>query len=457
MRRTFRAGLAIILVLTSAAYSVGVGEAPYPLRLWKDPAFKRQFMGEYGMASEIEPSLSDIERKQMDKLSAFMSDKPEDCYKALAEVTNEKSSAQFDFVLGQLSVQTGRPLERTVAHYEAAIKKFQDFRRAHYALGRLLTQEAKYEAALRFLSKAVELGRADGTLYGLMAYCHLAANRAGSAESAYRMALVLQPNSLDWKMGLVRALFMQSKADDTIALCDEMLAADPGKTELWQLQANAFLLKKDYLRAATNLEMVARGGKATAQDFLRLGNIYLNEQLPDAALSAYVRALGHATPIALNEAVAVVESTSARGALDPARELLATVRKNYAASLTDPDRRRLMKIEARIAVADGRGGESVKILEEVVQLDPLDGDALMLLAGHYAGNGEKDKAILFYERAAGVDAFEADALLRHAQLLVGMSKATEALPLLKRSDAKKPRDSVKKFIEELERFQKLRR
>ena len=443
-------------VLIATASYADTASSPYPLQLWKSAAFKKQFLGEYGLLTEVEPPLSNIERQQMDKLSAYMGDKPGECYKALAEVTTDKSSAQFDFVLGQLSYQLSGPIEKTIAHYEAAIGKFANYRRAHFALGRLLTQDGKYDVAIGSLAKALELGRTDGTLFGLIGYCHLALERASSAESAYRMALVLQPAAVDWKMGLVRALLKEGKADEVIALCDEMIAADPNKTELWLLQSNAFIAKKDYLRAATNLEMLARAGTASAQDLTRLGDIYLNDQLPDAALSAYLRAMGHATPLGLSEAIRVLEATSARGALEQAKELLATVRKNYAAALGDTERRRLMKIEARIAVAEGRGGDSVKILEDVVKLDPLDGDALMLLAGHYSGAGEKDRAILYYERAEGVEASEADALLKHAQLLVSMGKAPEALPLLKKSYGKNQREAVAKFIEEVERFQKKR-
>jgi Flp pilus assembly protein TadD len=116
-----------------------------------------------------------------------------------------------------------------------------------------------------------------------------------------------------------------------------------------------------------------------------------------------------------------------------------------------------MKIEARLAVAEGQGGKSVEILEEVVKLEPLDGDALMLLAHHYGNTGEKERAILHYQRAEGVEAFEADASVKHAQLVAGMGKVDLAIPLLKRAQQLKPRDSVGKFLEELERYQKQRR
>ena len=454
--RSFALVLALILCAAGAARAASTA-APYPLQLWKDPAFKKAFLREYGADSAIEPELNDVEKVQKQKLSEVMGNQPAESLRALAEITTEKSTAEFDFLLGQLSLQTNQPPDIAIGHFQRAIKKFPSFRRAHFALGRTLVQQGKFAEGLTSLAKAMELGRADATLFGLLGYCHLALENASSAESSYRMALVLQPASLDWKSGLVRALILQSKADDAIAMCNEMLGTDPKNKDLWMLQSNAYLIKKDNLRAATNIEFVARNAALAAADFLRLGNIYVNEQLYDAALSAYDRALRATPPPALAEAVRVVEALASRGGLDQSKELLAAVRKQYAAEISDTERRQLLKVEARLAVAEGAGGRSVEILEEVAKLDPLDGEALMLLANHYVGTGEKERAILYYERAEGIEAFEADAAVKHAQLLVSMSKTDQAIPLLKRAQQIKQRDSVGKYLEELERFQKGRR
>lgn len=49
---------------------------------------------------------------------------------------------------------------------------------------------------------------------------------------------------------------------------------------------------------------------------------------------------------------------------------------------------------------------------------PLDGETLMLAGQHYAQNGESDRASVYFERAAGIEGFEAKAKLRQARLLV---------------------------------------
>jgi tetratricopeptide (TPR) repeat protein len=74
-----------------------------------------------------------------------------------------------------------------------------------------------------------------------------------------------------------------------------------------------------------------------------------------------------------------------------------------------------------------------------VEQDPLDGEALMLLAQHCASNNEPDRAMLYYERAESLAPFEAQATIRHAQVLVGLARYGDALPLLRRAQELKPR------------------
>jgi tetratricopeptide (TPR) repeat protein len=89
-------------------------------------------------------------------------------------------------------------------------------------------------------------------------------------------------------------------------------------------------------------------------------------------------------------------------------------------------------------------------LEEVVSLDPLDGEALIML-GQFYSPANAEKAIFYYERAEGIEKYEAEARLRHGQILVKGGKYQDALPLLKRAQELKPRDDLQRYIEQVER------
>ena len=109
-------------------------------------------------------------------------------------------------------------------------------------------------------------------------------------------------------------------------------------------------------------------------------------------------------------------------------------------------------------MADGEGGaEAAAVLEEIVKLDPLDGEALMMLGQHYSRVSEPEKAIFYYERAASLETFEVNAKVRQAQVLVGMNRYADAVPLLRRAQELKPRDDIARYLEQVERMAKSKR
>ncbi|NBS84707.1 MAG: hypothetical protein EBS59_08490 [Verrucomicrobia bacterium] len=55
-----------------------------------------------------------------------------------------------------------------------------------------------------------------------------------------------------------------------------------------------------------------------------------------------------------------------------------------------------------------------------------------------------------------MEQFEADAKVRHAQVLVTSGKYEEAVPLLKRAQEIKARESIARYLEQIERLLKTR-
>ena len=147
---------------------------------------------------------------------------------------------------------------------------------------------------------------------------------------------------------------------------------------------------------------------------------------------------------------------TARGEIKETRKLIDSIKALHGGQISTEENKDLLKLRARLAVAEGSGGEEARVLEEIVGLDPLDGEALILLGQHSNRNGDTERAVFYYERAANIEKYEADARVRHAQLLVGMGKYDEALPLLRKAQQIKPRDDVLKYMEQVERIAKPR-
>jgi tetratricopeptide (TPR) repeat protein len=338
------------------------------------------------------------------------------------------------------------------------VAKFPSFRRAWRNLGLIYVRNGKYDDAISAFTRMIELGGGDAYSYGLLGFAYAAKQDYQAAEAAYRNALLLQPENTEWRLGLTRCVFKQQKFEDAATLLDVLIDRYPDKTEFWLLQAQAYLAMKQPLKAAENLEAVDRFGKATADSLHTLGDIYVSENLFESAASAYRRATDADAKQPIARPLRSAEVLAARGALPQARQVAAHIREVWDKQMEEADRRKLLKLEARLSLAEGAGSaETAGVLEEIVKLDPLDGEALMLLGQHYSRQNEPDRAIFYYERAESLEAFEANARIRHAQVLVGLNRYQDAIPLLRRAQEVKSRDDVARYLEQVERIAKTRR
>jgi len=233
-----------------------------------------------------------------------------------------------------------------------------------------------------------------------------------------------------------------------------MINAHPERADLWLLQANAYVGLSQPLKAAENYELVDRLGASTVDSLNMLGDIYVNEGLFDLAVNSYIRAMEKNPERNAERSIRAAKVLVTRNALDETKKLIARIEELHGTQLVAADRKDLLKLRARIAVAEGHGGEEAKVLEEIVSLDPLDGEALILLGQHAARANDNEKALFYYERAESLEKYEADAKVRHAQLLVGQRKYTEALPLLRRAQELKPREDIQKYLDQIERISK---
>jgi len=416
-----------------------------------DDLFERRFAESYAAETDIEPKLLEPERKQMLEVLKFIqADKMAEAAALLQKTRTEASSAVIDFTLGNIAFQA-EDFSTAVDEYNRAVQKFPKFRRAWRNLSLIHVRNGDLEKALPALTKVVELGGADSTTYGLMGFAYSNLEKPIAAESAYRMAILLDPATRDWKLGLAKAFFKQKRFADAAALTGELIKETPDAADLWLLQANAFVGLGQTMKAAQNYEIVDRLGKTTVDSLNMLGDIYVNEGLYDIAVSCYERAMAKTPRGAAERPIRAAKVLVGRGASLEAESLIGRIESIYGAELKEGERKELLKMKARMAVSRGAGEEEARILEEIVALDPLDGEALILLGQYNGRAGDAAKAIMLYERAAKLEKFEADAKVRHAQLLVGQGKYAEALPLLRSAQQVKPRENIQQYMEQVER------
>lgn len=423
--------------------------ADHPLaNLWNDPDFVRRLVGSYGFLSEAEPRLSPEEQAlYRDKIVPLLREDPKRAIPELEAAAKPSGSAVFDYTLATVYFQ-GENFTNAVRYYEQALSKFPDYRRAQRNLALALVRDGKLEEAVKPLTRTIALGGADGRIYGLLGYAHLTANRFVSAQAAYQQATVFEPDNLDYRLGLVKAYVGLAEFDAAVAMLDELLQRYPDKDNLWALQANVFIQKEQPAKAIVNLEILRKLGKSTAAQSSLLGDLYMTQDSRDQALSAYLEAVdkdGGKTP---ERGLRPAEILVSRGALPQAQALLEKIRG--LGSLAGDAELKLLKLEARVAMATGQGEKGIATLEAIVERSPLDGEALLLAGDYYARNGQPEKAEFRYDAAGKLESHAPDAYLKQAQLKVQQQKYTEAVELLRRAQKAKPRESVARYLERVE-------
>jgi len=426
-------------------------------KIWADPTFQKQFVGGYGVNPEIEPRVTKEEVSILEKVRPLMAENLPGAEEALRKAMKPDCSAILDYTLGGILFQQDKLIDAMVA-FRKAVEKFPSFRRAYRNIGLISVRNQDFEGAIGAFNKMIELGGADAYSYGLLGFSHANRQDFQPAESAYRNALLLQPENIEWRLGLTRCVFKQGKFDDAAALLDVLITSYPDKADFWLLQAHTYLGMKQPMKAAMNLEAMDQLGKSTVDSLYTLGDIYLTESLPSLAYGAYARAVALKPEQPVARAMKSAEQLASRGGAGEARKLVESIRAAKGTTLDEADTRKILKLDARLALAANAGGaDAAATLEEVLKLDPLDGEALMLLAGHYASNGQPDKAMLYYERAAGIEQHAANARVRHAQIFVSQSRYPEAIQLLRQAQEIKPREDVARYLEQIERISKARR
>jgi len=418
---------------------------------WNSPEFVKSFMGSYGFNSAIEPAFANTNETAFYRsLAEILGEKPEEAIAMLTTNLTAESSAIMNYTLGTVHLQVG-DITNAVRQYEVATAKFPNFRRAHKNLGLALVKDAKYAEAIPSLTKTLELGGVDSTTYGLLAFCYLNMERYVAAEAAYRNAMLLSPDTLDWKLGLVKAQISQNKLAEADTLLNEILQEKPENDAIWKLQAGVYVQMEQPAKAAVNYEILRKLGKLDAQSLMLLGDIYMTLEERAMALPPYLEAIEKDPSRAGSRGVRVADILVGRAAWDEARAMFAKVREVAGDTLAEEEQLKLLKLEARVALANDEGEKAAKTLEEIAARNPMDGEAIILLGDYFGNNGEREKAEFRYDLAAKITGFEADAMVKHAQLLVRSKEYARAVDLLTRAQKLKPRDSIGRYLEQVQR------
>ena len=208
--------------------------------IWNDPGFQKSFIGGYGVSADIEPRIAQDDMALLELVRQLMAEELPAAETLLRESVRPDVSAVIDLTLGGVQFQQDK-IDDALVNYRNAVVKFPNFRRAYRSIGLICTRKSQYEGAIAAFNKMIELGGADAYSYGLLGFCHSARGDYQPSEAAYRNALLLQPDNVEWRLGLTRAVFKQAKYEDAASLLDVLITNFPDKADFWLLQAHTYL------------------------------------------------------------------------------------------------------------------------------------------------------------------------------------------------------------------------
>lgn len=417
--------------------------------------FRDRLLGLYGVNSEIEPSLGREEKEVYEAVAPFLENNPRRAIREVEEALDQsgEDNAAFRFLLGTLYYQTGRSgaAER---HLRRAIREFPDFRRAHRVLGLLHVQAERFEEAADAMRRVIELGGGDAQSYGLLAYAHLTRKKYQSALSAYRMARMFRPDSRDFRRGEAQALLETKRFREAIALFDELLAEDPGTADFWRLQANAYLETGRESEAIANLEILESFNQATSQSGFLLGDLYLNNDNHRLAREQYettLRAMDEINAERIERVLRPLRLFLSRGLYEAAGSYLGVLESRLPDSLGKEHASTLQLARARIARREGRSDAARESLRELVEAQPLNGEALLFLGRLLREEEAYGEAEFYLERALSVEDRQTEARIELARLEVArddLETALEYLHTVKETDP--DRSGLDRYIRSIE-------
>ena len=330
--------------------------------------------------------------------------------------------------------------------YQLAIKKFPTFRRAFKNLGLSQIQTGQFEQAIKNIVKAVELGDSGGDTFGLLAYSYLNINNSAAALEGYRQASLLNPGNTEWRIGKAEALMRTERYQEAIAEFKALLQEDPNRSAFYTSIANAYIALEDSETAAVYLEILRRQGAASASALGLLGDIYINEGLPALAVQSYMAALS-SNGYSNDRSIRTLQALLQRQNYDETDTFLEHFLDLRSSKFSEDENLEVLNIQAQLALGKGNDADAAKILEKVLESDPVNGNALMLLGGFQYQEGELEEAIFYFDRAVQIMATQRNAQLQLARIYVQQKEYKDAIRQLEAALSLEYSSNVQDFLD----------
>jgi len=412
--------------------------------------FKRKLDESYDPVSTREPLATEIEAALLQRLRSMIEENPEQARNMLVDILSGGTpvSAAFNHAMGNIYFTAGEYLNAEI-EYDAAIRKHGSFQRAWNGLGMARFRQDDYEGALTALAKSIQLGANDAETYGILGFCHLSLGNLKSAEVAYDLAILNDPDNSEWAEGLAQIYMETDRFDEARRVFEQLSREFPDEAEYWLLQSNTWLMAEQPLKAARCLEIADRIESLDANALFLLGSIYLKQEIFNKAEQAYLKSIELGLPLNESKSLEALNYLASRGKFDIARKVINAM-PDPQDSWSRGNKAIYYLVKGNLAKEDSRMDIAEVAYQLVLELEPFNNSALLNLAQLYIDTERPEKSIYLLERLEGEEGFEFSALMLRSQLLIEAKRYEESIPLLERALRMQPSDSLKDLHNQIE-------
>ncbi len=418
--------------------------------IWNEATMTRSWVENLYPNTEIEPPVNASERETLQSLIPVVRQNPRAALNQIRQSIRSDSSAALHFMQGSIHYEL-EEFSAAASAYMKAIEKFPKFQRAYQYLGMTLLRQNRHQEAIPNLTQALELGGADGALWGALGYAYLLGEDWTAGRAAYQRAVSLNPDSFEWRLGLAQCDLGSSNFGSAIAALETLSDKHPEKARVWLYLANAYLGSDRPVQAAMALEAAEKLGRKDVSTSLTLGDIYTNLEMIRPAQKKYLSALELNPSIALQSLPRAVDSWIRLEAWEEAENLIANARATSEwTSLSASDRSSWNRLEAMVAIHQGKDESAEKVLLQALELDPMDGRIALELARFYTRQEKWIVAADYFSRARKTADVEFQALTEEARMWTLADDWEKGVERYRAAYRKFPESNLQKTISQLE-------
>jgi tetratricopeptide (TPR) repeat protein len=296
---------------------------------------------------------------------------------------------------------------------------------AYYSLNRLAEAETainKVLDQLKDFADSPELKQVTAKAQTLRGDVAFAQNQHVAAETAFRRALELDPNTKRAHSGLAQIFIASHKVPEAITAAQAALAAGEDSALIYALLGHAQLLNKQNDEALTNLTEALKREPNNPQALRDLAEVFLVRN--DAARAA----------ADLQALLAIEKSTTTMLRLAniyrAAKQYDEATKWYQQVANADPANQEARTALAEIMIESGQAENAIAQLESLIKAEPKRADLRSQLATLLVVN-QPGKALEQYEAAAQLDPGNPNHRLGIGSALVKLKRFDEAVATLK--------------------------